>query len=625
MIYATRFFLAALLFSWVSPLSAQILVPDDDVPSTLVQEGYDLRLGVGGLNYPSGITFGEDRAWVSEAGFPGVPPTVKEVTLPETGTGTATVILTPAMLPPGTLADPFTDVTYRDGLIWLSHRQTGANGWMVGAISHFDPDDPAGTFQTVVTNLPSRGDHSTDTIVFGADGRAYFGQGTATNSSVVGAYNVPRWVEDAPGFHDFAPVDITLNGDAFQARVPTSLDPEGDAITAPYHPFDTGDITPGTVVPAATPATPQDGIVAGVGAVYSFDPAAADPASTLRLEAWGLRNPFGLGFDAQDPTRLFISNNGSDIRGRAGDPNDPFDPSTYIITGSRPIAQDEDDMFEIAVGGEVEFFGWPDFFHNPETNEVLSVGDPLFCQSPVLGPDDCPGPIFDEAFRNGLTVEPAFSEVGLNVSVTGFEPSTSETFGFAGDLFVTESGSFGPQTGAFQFTGYRLLRIDRATGATEDFVVNEGSTVEELFIPEGFNKPVSAVFTGDELAIVDLGVLEPGINLFQSNTGKVWLLARRTGTATEGTATADRAVLRSVHPNPSTDAATVAFDLVASADVSLAVYDVLGRRVALVIDGRTAAGSHAETIETSGLPSGVYVVRLDVDGQTQTRRFTVAH
>ncbi len=619
MSHATRLLLACLLVC-AGPLAAQDLVPDDDVPGTLVERGYDLRLGVGGLNYPSNIALGDGRIWITEAGFPGVPPTVKEITIPETGQGTASVVLTPAMLPPGMLAPPFTDATWRDGLLWLAHRQVGASEWLVGAISRFDPDDPAGTFETVLTNLPSTGDHQNNTIVFGADGRAYFGQGSATNSAVVGADNAD-WVAEYPGFREMAPVEIILNGESFTARVPTEVDPEGDAVTAPYRAFDTGDIEPGFVVPAATPSTPQDGIIAGSGTVYSFD--ADDAAATLRLEAWGLRNPFGLAFDSQDDSRLFISNNGSDIRGQPGDPDNPLDPDTYVIRGNRPIAGDQDDMFEIAVGGEVEFFGWPDFMHNPETNEPLSVGDARFCDSPVLDPEDCPAPIFDADFRDGLTVAPAFAEVGQYVSVTGFAPSTSEAFGFAGDLFVTESGSFSPQTGAFSFTGYKVSRIDRETGDEVEFVVNDGETAEELFIPEGFNKPVSLVPMGDVLLIVDLGVLEPGIDLFQSATGKVWVLAGPGTTAAEETAAPAQAALRSVHPNPATETTTVTFDLAAAAPVRLAVYDVLGREVALVAEGSLAAGAHTATVATAGWASGVYVVRLEAGGSVETRRLTV--
>ncbi len=630
MTFATRALLATFLLTGIGSAAAQDLVPDDDVPGVLIERDYDIRLAVGGLNYPSNLTFGEGRIWISESGYaaPNVPPTVAEITLPgpddAPGSGTVTIILTPAMLPPGMLVPPFTDVTYRDGLIYLGHRQVGANEWMVGAYSRFDPDSPVGTFETLLTNLPSVGDHQNNTVVFGSDGRAYFGQGSATNTGVVGADNVGRWVEDAPGFREIAPVEIVLNGDEFTARVPTSLDPDSNAVTAPYRPFDSGPIEPGLVIPAATPATPQDGLIAGSGTVYSFDPDAADPASTLRLEAWGLRNPFGLAFDAADPTRLFVSNNGSDIRGQAGDPNEPLNPDTYVVRGNRPVAQEYDDLFVLTVGGEVEFFGWPDFFHDPETGQPLDPSDATFCNSPVLSAEDCPAPIFDAAFRAGLTVQPAVAEVGLYVSVTGFEPSPSAAFGFEGDLFTTESGSFSPQTGAFEFTGYKVARIEPDTGVEVDFVVNDGTTADELFVPEKMNKPVSAVFFGDQLLVVDLGVADPGIELFQSGTGKVWIVERRGSTASEETAEASRATLRSVFPNPlAGGAARVVVDLPEAGTVRVEVVDVLGRTVAVLADGPAAAGTHELSLSRRDLGSGVYVVRLRADGQTQTRKLTV--
>ena len=207
--------------------------------------------------------------------------------------------------------------------------------------------------------------------------------------------------------------------------------------------------------------------------------------------------------------------------------------------------------------------------------------------------------------------------------MTGFEPSTSAAFGFAGDLFVTESGSFGPQTGAFAFTGYKVSRVSRATGDEVDFVVNVGSTADELFDPAKMNKPVSAVFTGDRLAIVDLGVLEPGINLFQSGTGKVWLLTNTGTVAGEAGPDAEALSLGAVHPNPVVGTASVSFRLGAAAAVRLAVFDVLGREVRVLTDGARAAGTYTESVATAGLPAGVYVVRLDASGRVETRRFTV--
>src|SRR5688500_10129449 len=61
---------------------SQILVPDDNIPGVMIAQGYDIELGVDSLDYPSNITIGNGSIWVAESGYiPGIPPTVKEITL----------------------------------------------------------------------------------------------------------------------------------------------------------------------------------------------------------------------------------------------------------------------------------------------------------------------------------------------------------------------------------------------------------------------------------------------------------------------------------------------------------------------------------------------------------------
>ncbi len=606
--------------------SAQTLVPDDDVEGMSIAEGYDLRLAVDSLDYPSNLTAGDGRVWLTESGYsPDIAPTVRELILPDSGaaggSGAARIILTPTDLPPGAALPPFTDLTFHEGMIYLSHRQMGANMWPVGAISVFSPDDPVATFETVLTNLPSVGDHSNNTIVFGADGRAYFGQGSATNSGVVGPDN--SWVATYPGFREISPIDLVLNGEDFTARVPSGPDPDSNAVTGPFQAFDSGDTAPGTTVPGASAANPVDSMIIGTGTVYSFDPMADDPAATLRLEAWGLRNPFGLTFDANDPTRLFVSNNGTDIRGMAGDPNDPLNPETFVVVGNRPVSNDYDDVFELTVGGDVEFFGWPNTFHDPATKQPLAASDTFFCASPALDSSDCVMPIFDTAFASTLTVQPQFASMGPYVSVTGLEPSSSEAFGFQGDVFATQSGSFSPQTGAFTFTGYKIVRIDSETGEVNDFVVNEGTTSAELLAPAKLNKPVSTVFIDDRMAVVDLGVLEPGINLFEARTGKVWIVEKSTPTAVRELGAAQGLQLGSVTPNPVTDRAQLSFDLDRALELEASVYDLLGRERQVLARGMRQAGEHVLEVHTANLPAGMYVVKFEAAGATTARTFSV--
>ena len=165
---------------------------------------------------------------------------------------------------------PINDVTYHGGWLWITAEQVGVNGWDVGAISKFKPSaaNPASTFTTVITNLPSNGDHGTDQVVFDKQGTAYFSQGTATNSGVEGTDNGLATSSGLSTFHDFAPVPIVLGGSSYTNTATGTIPSE---TTSPYEPF--GVTAPaGTLVPAATPATPQEGIIAGGGTVYSFNP-----------------------------------------------------------------------------------------------------------------------------------------------------------------------------------------------------------------------------------------------------------------------------------------------------------------------------------------------------------------
>lgn len=67
------------------------------------------------------------------------------------------------------------------------------------------------------------------------------------------------------------------------------------------------------------------------------------------------------------------------------------------------------------------------------------------------------------------------------------------------------------------------------------------------------------------------------------------------------------------HPNPFTSGATLSYTLAEPADVSLRVYDVLGREVSVVIDGhRLSAGRHEAALDGQGLAPGTYVCVLDV-------------
>jgi photosystem II stability/assembly factor-like uncharacterized protein len=76
-------------------------------------------------------------------------------------------------------------------------------------------------------------------------------------------------------------------------------------------------------------------------------------------------------------------------------------------------------------------------------------------------------------------------------------------------------------------------------------------------------------------------------------------------------------------PNPFNPSTMVAFDLPEGMDITLAVFDLLGRRVALLASGYHGAGRHAVRFDATGLASGVYIARLEGGGGAEVHTMTL--
>ena len=87
---------------------------------------------------------------------------------------------------------------------------------------------------------------------------------------------------------------------------------------------------------------------------------------------------------------------------------------------------------------------------------------------------------------------------------------------------------------------------------------------------------------------------------------------------------AERFVMEPAYPNPFNPEATFRFAVSRSQAVEVAMYDMLGRRVALLWRGEAEAGRmQAVRIDGSGLPSGVYLVRAVGEGFVETQRVSL--
>jgi hypothetical protein len=74
------------------------------------------------------------------------------------------------------------------------------------------------------------------------------------------------------------------------------------------------------------------------------------------------------------------------------------------------------------------------------------------------------------------------------------------------------------------------------------------------------------------------------------------------------------------YPNPFNPSTVMSYQLPVASNVSLKVYDVLGREVATLVNGRQEAGRYSVSFNAASFASGVYFYRLQAGNFVQTKK-----
>jgi hypothetical protein len=77
------------------------------------------------------------------------------------------------------------------------------------------------------------------------------------------------------------------------------------------------------------------------------------------------------------------------------------------------------------------------------------------------------------------------------------------------------------------------------------------------------------------------------------------------------------------HPNPFNPSTIVSFGLPEAGVIRVAVYDILGREVAVLAEGSFAAGWHQVRFDATGLATGMYLYRIQSGGAVITKRMVL--
>lgn len=125
------------------------------------------------------------------------------------------------------------------------------------------------------------------------------------------------------------------------------------------------------------------------------------------------------------------------------------------------------------------------------------------------------------------------------------------------------------------------------------------------------------VFTGDT---VTLAAEAP---LMLPAWGYIVYEASEANTGVADEALPEAFVLAQNYPNPFKSVTKISYVLAAPAEIKLAIFDLLGREVMILVSGMKPAGAHEITLSASDLPDGVYVYKLEAGNRGEAKFLTV--
>jgi hypothetical protein len=180
-----------------------------------------------------------------------------------------------------------------------------------------------------------------------------------------------------------------------------------------------------------------------------------------------------------------------------------------------------------------------------------------------------------------------------------------------------------------------VLNNGQARGISRNLVqaqrlLARGNTAEALDVLAGFRQQaldlweLDGVLTQEQaMALVDAVDAIIGVLAEPCSTTEVEAPMAALGIDDELVSPAAFA-LQAAYPNPLRSSATLSFDVAEAAHVRVVVYDVQGRQVAVLAEGRFEAASHQVVFDASALPSGVYLMRMSTSGGfSETQLLTV--
>lgn len=205
------------------------------------------------------------------------------------------------------------------------------------------------------------------------------------------------------------------------------------------------------------------------------------------------------------------------------------------------------------------------------------------------------------------------------------------------DLMMLQLGDYRRQPGGVALDDFgRVYIVNEAAGIIEMFGPNlkyRYTPFDTLAYPEGelfcpSNLILDTYYDGRcEALLLEMYSRDSGIQTYEISEG--WSpvkpplgfdgssLPKVAGSPTEPLPLTP--ALYDAYPNPFNDNCVISFFIPEQAQVRIEIFDILGRKVATVLNEPKQAGEHSVTFDAGNLSSGVYFYTFKIDGFSRTK------
>ena len=255
-----------------------------------------------------------------------------------------------------------------------------------------------------------------------------------------------------------------------------------------------------------------------------------------------------------------------------------------------------------------------------QTGEPVEAINGLFVNGPVAG----------SSVEDSATDWATWGPDGLGqITTRQFFDDGTNGDQVAGDSLYTRIYTYAPGTPKLRIGKFGIDGYDNEAGFGNDhhFRLTEGETVIEvkygcILRADGTYNDQAGPSVGeqdfslawDPYLIVDNDAVPPTCVVVRSG-GQTSV--EPTGTTPTGFE------LRANYPNPVVTQTTFEYAIPTASQVSLQVFDLMGRRVAVLVDELQAANTYRVRFDASELASGTYIYRLVAGEQVLTQRMTI--